>query len=91
MSDPCDFDGFSFEIAFMTVFSEMSTVAIISLKSLPWKSGKLSVPLDSKTFVKTYLAVLPFWVSSLVRVTHGNCSWLKLFLCFQFRAYVASE
>ena len=42
MSDPCDFDGFSFEMAFMTVFSEMSTVVIISLKYLSWKSDKLS-------------------------------------------------
>ena len=36
----------------MTIFSEMSTVAIISLKSLSWKSGKLCGPSDSKTLAK---------------------------------------
>ena len=91
MSDPCDFDGFSFEMAFVTVFSELSTVVIISLKYLSRKSGKLSGPSDSKTLDEAYSAVLPFWVLSFVSVTHGNFSWLKLFLCFQFRAYVAPK
>ena len=52
ISDLCDFDGFSFEMAFMTAFSEMSTVVIISLKSLSWCLVSFVVPQIQKHLMK---------------------------------------
>ena len=46
-------------MAFKIVLSEMSTVVIVSLKSLSGKSGIGSAPSNSKTLAKIYSIGLP--------------------------------